>query len=56
MKLHMQFEANQLKGSSQGGSRCYHTDYSSPTYIKLVKDSLPLWKELEEKSGRKLLW
>ncbi len=42
-------------GASHGSTRNFNPSYSRPEYLELVRRALPLWRELEEASGRVLL-
>jgi sarcosine oxidase len=49
------FEAGHLQGASHGASRNFNTAYSDPTYVAMLAESLPLWRDLEAESGVHLL-
>ena len=42
-------------GSSHGHSRAFRNFYHDPLYVELAEAALPLWQELEARSGEKLL-
>ena len=41
------FEAGHRNGASHWASRNFNTAYSDPTYVGILAESLPLWRELE---------
>ncbi len=49
------FERGHRWGSSHGGSRIFRLAYPDPLYVGLAREALPLWRELEDDSGRRLL-
>lgn len=50
-----QFEVGHDRGSSHGTARVFRFSYDDPMYVGLAMDALPLWRELEEASGRQIL-
>ena len=50
-----QFEVGHGLGSSYGHSRAFRTFYHDPIYTTLAEASVPLWREIESLSGRKVL-
>ncbi|TFC42562.1 FAD-dependent oxidoreductase [Cryobacterium sp. TMT1-21] len=49
------FEPGHLNGASHGASRNFNTAYADPTYVGMLAEALPLWRELEEETGSALL-
>jgi len=49
------FRAGHTYGASHGGVRIFRYGYEDPTYVRMVQDALPLWRELEAESGETLL-
>jgi sarcosine oxidase len=49
------FEQGHCHGSSHGGSRIFRFAYEDPDYARLAVEALPLWRELEDDSGRTLV-
>ena len=44
------------RGSSHGATRIIRLSYfEHPSYVQLLREAYPLWRELEAKAGRKLL-
>jgi sarcosine oxidase len=50
-----QFEAGHNRGSSHGASRIFRHAYEDAHYVRMAKESLLLWRELEDDAGRVLL-
>src|SRR5256885_16906070 len=50
-----QFELDHRLGSSYGESRIIRYTYDHPTYVEMAKWTFPMWRELEQESGRKLM-
>lgn len=50
-----QFGPAHVNGSSHGGSRIYRATYVQDEYLNLMKQALPMWEELEQESGARLL-
>jgi len=50
-----QFGPGHTRGSSHGGSRIFRLAYDDPEYVRMAQEALPLWRELEDDSGRPLL-
>lgn len=49
------FEPGHRNGASHGASRNFNVAYSDPTYVRMLVEALPLWRELEAESGTPLL-
>lgn len=49
------YEPGHRMGASHGASRNFNVAYSDPTYVQLLVEALPLWRELEAESGAALL-
>lgn len=49
------FAPGHLMGASHGASRNFNTAYSDPSYVAMLAEALPLWRELEAESGAALL-
>jgi sarcosine oxidase len=49
------FAPGHLNGASHGASRNFNTAYSDPTYVAMLAEALPLWRELEAETGARLL-
>jgi sarcosine oxidase len=49
------FAPGHLNGASHGASRNFNTAYSDPTYVAMLAEALPLWRELEAATGTRLL-
>jgi len=49
------FHAGHSYGASHGGVRIFRYGYEDPTYVQMVQDALPLWRELEAEAGDTLL-
>jgi sarcosine oxidase len=43
------------RGSSHGATRIFRLAYDDVRYVRMARDALPLWRELEEDAGRVLL-
>jgi sarcosine oxidase len=50
-----QFEVGHERGSSHGAVRVFRFSYQEPTYVEMAMQALPLWRGLEEESGRSIL-
>lgn len=50
-----QFEQGHGRGSSHGSTRIFRLAYPEPDYVELARQSLPLWRELEDDAGVLLL-
>lgn len=50
-----QYAVGHDRGSSHGRSRVFRLSYPEPDYVELARSALPLWRELEERSGARLL-
>jgi sarcosine oxidase len=53
--VYEQFELDHRRGSSHGGSRIFRLSYPEVEWVRLAQEALPLWRELEEESGERLL-
>ena len=42
-------------GSSHGASRIFRFSYRDPRFVRMAQEALPLWRELEEETGERLL-
>jgi len=49
------FRAGHNYGASHGGVRIFRYGYENPSYVRMVQEALPLWRELEAESGEMLL-
>ena len=49
------YTAGHKNGASHGASRNFNVAYAEPTYVDLVAEALPLWRELEAETGESLL-
>ncbi|WP_411698871.1 FAD-dependent oxidoreductase [Conyzicola sp.] len=49
------FAPGHTGGASHGASRNFNQAYSDPTYVRMLAEALPLWRELEAESGKTLL-
>ena len=49
------FEAGHDRGSSHGATRIFRHAYDDAHYVRMAKEALPLWRELEADAGRTLL-
>jgi sarcosine oxidase len=49
------FAAGHTRGASHGASRIFRIAYPEPVYIRLAREAMRLWRELEQESGRALL-
>ncbi|TFC08192.1 FAD-dependent oxidoreductase [Cryobacterium sp. MDB2-33-2] len=45
------FEPGHKNGASHGASRNFNTAYADPTYVGMLAEAVPLWRELEAESG-----
>lgn len=50
-----QFPVGHTLGSSGGHSRVFRTFYEDPLYTQLAEAAIPLWRELESRSGETIL-
>lgn len=50
-----QFRVGHRRGSSHGTSRIYRLTYPEERYTRLMQEALPLWRELEQEAGERLL-
>ena len=49
------FAPGHVNGASHGASRNFNVAYSDPTYIAMLAEALPAWRELERETGAALL-
>jgi sarcosine oxidase len=49
------YEPGHRQGASHGASRNFNVAYSDPTYVRMLVEALPLWRELEDESSTTLL-
>ncbi|WP_448005478.1 FAD-dependent oxidoreductase [Agromyces bauzanensis] len=49
------WEPGHRMGASHGASRNFNVAYADPTYVGMLAEALPLWRELEEESDTALL-
>lgn len=50
-----QFQVGHTRGSSHGASRIFRFSYDDPAYVAMAMEALPLWRELEARTGRAVL-
>ena len=50
-----QFEQGHVRGSSHGATRIFRLAYDDRRYVRMAREALPLWRELEADAGRSLL-
>jgi sarcosine oxidase len=50
-----QFEQGHARGSSHGATRIFRYAYPDPRYVRMAQQALPLWHELEDDTGVRLL-
>jgi sarcosine oxidase len=53
--IYEQFELDHKRGSSHGASRIFRLSYPDVEWVRMAQEALPLWRELEEESGERLL-
>jgi sarcosine oxidase len=53
--VYEQFELGNARGSSHGRSRIFRLAYPDPTWVRMAREALAGWYELEEESGTELL-
>jgi sarcosine oxidase len=53
--VYEQFEPGHRRGSSHGRSRIFRLAYAEEEYVRLAKEALGLWRELEAETGETLL-
>ncbi len=49
------FEAGHKRGSSHGSARIFRHAYADPLYVKLMKDALRRWEQLQDEAGEQFL-
>jgi len=50
-----QFTLGHDRGSSHGGSRIFRFSYPDQNWVRLAREALPLWRDLEAEAGEPLL-
>ncbi len=50
-----QFQVGHTHGSSHGESRIFRLTYANPLYTRMMREALPLWRELEYEAGEELI-
>jgi sarcosine oxidase len=50
-----QFEVGHARGSSHGPSRIFRFSYDDAEYVAMAMETLPLWRELDARTGQRLL-
>ncbi|MGH2662189.1 MAG: N-methyl-L-tryptophan oxidase [Actinomycetota bacterium] len=50
-----QFEVGHRRGSSHGRSRIFRLSYEDPVFVRMAREALPRWRELEQESGGSIL-
>ena len=50
-----QFEVGHTRGSSHGSARIFRLSYPAASWVRLAQEALPLWRELEGRTGAELL-
>jgi sarcosine oxidase len=53
--VYEQFERGHERGSSHGRSRIFRLAYAEEEYVRLARESLGLWRQLEAETGETLL-
>jgi sarcosine oxidase len=53
--VYEQFELDHTRGSSHGASRIFRLSYPEVEWVQMAQRALPLWRELEQESGDRLL-
>ena len=53
--IYEQFELDHTRGSSHGASRIFRLSYPDVKWVRMAQEALPLWRELEQESGERLL-
>ena len=53
--VHEQFELDHDRGSSHGRTRIVRLSYPDPYWVRLARESMDAWRELEQESGQELL-
>jgi sarcosine oxidase len=49
------FQPKHVYGASHGASRIFRFAYPDPYYVAMARAALPLWREVEQRSNRRLL-
>ena len=49
------FRVGHTRGSSHGRSRVFRFSYHEPRWVRMAMEALPLWRELEEEAGERIL-
>jgi len=50
-----QFEQGHTRGSSHGATRIFRYAYPDPRYVRMAQEARPLWHDLEDDAGVRLL-
>jgi sarcosine oxidase len=53
--LYEQFELDHERGSSHGRTRIVRLSYPDPSWVRLARESMDAWRELEAESGTSLI-
>ncbi|MCA1830981.1 MAG: FAD-dependent oxidoreductase, partial [Actinobacteria bacterium] len=53
--LFEQFDIGHARGSSHGSARIFRESYTDPAYVRMMREAIPLWRELEDEAGEQLL-
>lgn len=53
--VYEQFEVGHKRGSSHGATRIYRYSYPDARYVKMMKEALTLWRQLEAEAGAQIL-
>jgi sarcosine oxidase len=53
--LFERYEIGHTKGSSHGSARIFRESYTDPQYVRMMREAIPLWRDLEEELGEQLL-
>ena len=49
------FRVGHDRGSSHGPARIFRLTYDDPLYVRMAQEALPMWRELEDQAGERLL-
>jgi len=49
------FRAGHDRGSSHGDARVFRHSYDAPEWVRMMRESIDLWRELEDEAGEPLL-
>ena len=53
--IYEQFELDNTRGSSHGGSRIFRLSYPETDWVRLAQESYGGWRDLERETGEQLL-